>query len=48
MNTNLFSSLVSIVSSLAVAYISLKFAKSEEAEIVNEIQIKYPNNTLYY
>ena len=48
MNTILFLSLVSIVSSLAIAYISLKFAKSEEAEIVNEIQMKYPNNTLYY
>ena len=34
MNTILFLSLVSIVSSLAIAYISLKFAKSEEAEIV--------------
>ena len=48
MNTILFLSLLSIVSSFAIAYISLKFAKSEEAEIVNEIQMKYPNNTLYY
>ena len=37
MNTILFFSLVSIVSSLAIAYISLKFAKSEEAEIVKLI-----------
>ena len=48
MNTILFLSLVSILSSFVIAYISLKFARSEEAEIVNEIQMKYPNNTLYY
>ena len=48
MNTILFLSLVSILSSFAIAYISLKFARSEEAEIVNEIQKKYPNNTLFY
>ena len=48
MNTILFLSIISIVSSLAIAYISLKFANSEEAELVNEIQMKYPNNTLYY
>ena len=48
MNTILFLSIISIVSSLAIAYISLKFARSEEAEIVNEIQKKYPNNTLFY
>ena len=48
MNTILFLSLVSILSSFAIAYLSLKFARSEEAEIVNEIQKKYPNNTLFY
>ena len=48
MNTVLLFGLVSIVSSLAIAYISLIFARSEEAKIINEIQIKYPNNTLYY
>ena len=47
MNTILFLSLLSIVSSFAIAYISLKFAKSEEAEIVNEIQMKYPNSIYY-
>ena len=47
MNTILFLSIISIVSSLAIAYISLKFAKSEEAEIVNEIQMKYPNSIYY-
>ena len=48
MNTILFLSLVSIISSIAIAYISLIFARSEEAKIVNEIQKKYPNNTLFY
>ena len=48
MNTVLLFGLVSIVSSLAIAYISLIFARSEEAKIVNEIQKKYPNNTLFY
>ena len=47
MNTILFLSIVSIVSSFAIAYLSLKFARSEEAEIVNEIQIKYPNSSYY-
>ena len=47
MNTILFLSLVSILSSFAIAYISLKFARSEEAEIVNEIQMKYPNSIYY-
>ena len=47
MNTVLLFGLVSIVSSLAIAYISLKFARSEEAEIVNEIQKKYPNSIYY-
>ena len=47
MNTILFLSIISIVSSLAIAYISLKFARSEEAEIVNEIQKKYPNSIYY-
>ena len=44
MNTILFLSLVSILSSFAIAYISLKFARSEEAEIVNEIQNNYLNS----
>ncbi len=48
MNTILFLSIVSIVSSFTIAIISLIFARSEEAKIVNEIQMKYPNNTLYY
>ena len=48
MNTILFLSLVSIISSIAIAYISLIFSISEEAKIVNEIQKKYPNNTLFY
>ncbi|MBQ6139041.1 MAG: hypothetical protein IJI80_05125 [Methanobrevibacter sp.] len=47
MNTILLISLLSILSSLAIAYVSFIFAKSEEAKIVNEIQIKYPN-TMYY
>ena len=47
MNTILFLSLVSILSSFAIAYLSLKFARSEEAEIVNEIQKKYPNSIYY-
>lgn len=47
MNTILLISILSILSSLAIAYVSFIFAKSEEAKIVNEIQIKYPN-TLYY
>ena len=47
MNTILFLSLVSILSSFAIAYIYLKFARSEEAEIVNEIQKKYPNSIYY-
>ena len=47
MNTILFLSLVSILSSFAIAYISLKFARSEDAEIVNEIQKKYPNSIYY-
>ena len=47
MNTILFLSLVSILSSFAIAYLSLKFARSEEAEIVNEIQMKYPNSIYY-
>ena len=47
MNTILFLSLVSILSSFAIAYISLKFARSEEAEIVNEIQMKIPNSIYY-
>ncbi|WP_298537089.1 hypothetical protein [uncultured Methanobrevibacter sp.] len=47
MNTILFLSLVSILSSFAIAYISLKFARSEEAELVNEIQKKYPNSIYF-
>ena len=47
MNTILLISLLSILSSFAIAYVSFVFAKSEEAKIVNEIQIKYPN-TIYY
>ena len=47
MNTILFLSIVSIVSSFAIAYLSLKFARSEEAGIVNEIQMKYPNSIYY-
>ena len=47
MNTILFLSIVSIVSSFAIAYLSLKFARSEEAEIVNVIQMKYPNSIYY-
>ena len=47
MNTILFLSIVSIVSSFEIAYISLRFARSEEAEIVNEIQMKYPNSIYY-
>ena len=47
MTTILFLSIVSIVSSFAIAYLSLKFARSEEAEIVNEIQMKYPNSIYY-
>ena len=47
MNTILFLSVLSIVSSFAIAYLSLKFARSEEAEIVNEIQMKYPNSIYY-
>ena len=47
MNTILFLSIVSIVSSFAIAYLSSKFARSEEAEIVNEIQMKYPNSIYY-
>ncbi|MBO7715119.1 MAG: hypothetical protein J6S85_16240 [Methanobrevibacter sp.] len=47
MNTILFLSIVSIVSSFAIAYLSLRFARSEEAEIVNEIQMKYPNSIYY-
>ena len=47
MNTILFLSLVSIISSIAIAYISLIFARSEEAKIVNEIQKKYPNSIYY-
>lgn len=47
MNTILFLSIVSIVSSFAIAYLSLKFARSEDAEIVNEIQMKYPNSIYY-
>lgn len=47
MNTILFLSLVSILSSFAIAYVSLKFARSEDAEIVNEIQKKYPNSIYY-
>ena len=47
MNTILFLSLVSILSSFAIAYISLKFARSEEAELINEIQKKYPNSIYF-
>ena len=47
MNTILFLSILSIVSSFAIAYLSLRFARSEEAEIINEIQIKYPNSSDY-
>jgi len=48
MNTILFISLITFLSSLCLAYISLSFAKTEEAKIINEIQVKYPNNTLYH
>ena len=47
MNTILLISILSILSSLAIAYVSFVFAKSEEAKIVNEIQIKYPNSIYY-
>ena len=47
MNTILLISLLSILSSFAIAYVSYTFAKSEEAKIVNDIQIKYPNSIYY-
>ena len=32
---------------VGLAYITLKVAKSEESELINEIQIKYPNSLNY-
>ena len=38
--------LVSI--SIGLAYLSYNFANSDEANIVNEIQVKYPNKINFY
>ena len=38
--------LVSI--SIGLAYLSYNFANSDEAKIVNEIQVKYPNKINFY
>ena len=33
--------------SIGLAYITYKLANSEEVKLLNEIQIKYPNNNNY-
>ena len=40
--------LLSLIITLGVCYLSMHYANSEEAKLVNEIQIKYPNNARYY
>ena len=48
-NMNVILVIGSILSlyTVGLAYITLKVAKSEESELINEIQIKYPNSLNY-
>ena len=48
MSTIIVISSLLVLISIGVSYISLRNVESEEAKIINDIQIKYPNNARYF